>query len=142
MEKLDVVTSSVEETQLIAEKWVLQYLHKGSVLCLVGDLGAGKTHFVKGIAKAFGINPNEVSSPTFTLIQEYDSGKMPLYHFDCYRLKSYTEAMEIGAEEYLNGVGFCCVEWPERIEALIPEDSIWIEISHLNGNRRKIFQLR
>jgi|TARA_R100001015_G_C4467941_1_gene52594 tRNA threonylcarbamoyladenosine biosynthesis protein TsaE len=126
----------VEETIRVGFEFGKQ-LEAGDVVCLDGDLGAGKTHFVKGVASYFGINPEKVSSPTYTLIHEY-SGELPVYHFDCYRLKHEQEALEIGAEEYFYGDGVCLVEWPKRIEGLIPEEAIWIEISHLSDSKRKI----
>lgn len=114
-----------------------QQLQRGDVLCLDGDLGAGKTHFVKGVASFFGISPEKVSSPTYTLIHEY-SGTIPIYHFDCYRLKSEQEALEIGTEEYFYGDGISVVEWPKKIKELLPEEAIWIKISHISGAKRKI----
>lgn len=134
----DVVTisKSVEETIRAGYEFGKQ-LKPGDVVCLTGDLGAGKTHFVKGVASYFGITPEKVSSPTYTLIHEY-SGELPVYHFDCYRLKSETEAIEIGAEEYFYGEGVCLIEWPEKIGSLIPEDAIWIQISHLPDQKREL----
>lgn len=129
-------SSSVDETIHIGFEFGKQ-LTPGDVVCLAGDLGAGKTHFVKGVASFFGIEPEKVSSPTYTLIHEY-SGDTPVYHFDCYRLKHEQEALEIGAEEYFYGDGVCLVEWPEKIDGLIPEDAIWVELSHLPENKRKI----
>lgn len=112
-------------------------LKPGDVVCLEGELGTGKTHFVKGVASFFGVEPENVSSPTYTLIHEY-SGSVPIYHFDCYRFKNEQEALEIGAEEYFYGEGICLVEWPEKIKSLIPEEAIWIKISHLSDYNREI----
>lgn len=131
-----ITSSSVEETQQAGFRFGEQ-LKPGDVVCLKGDLGAGKTYFVKGVSSFFGIEPEKVSSPTYTLIHEY-SGELPVYHFDCYRLKSEQEALEIGTEEYFYGEGVSLVEWPEKIEGLIPEEAIWIEITHLPDNKRKI----
>jgi len=133
-----MITNSVEESMNWAENWAKENLISGSVVCLRGDLGAGKTHIVKSISKAFGVNPEQVNSPTFTLIHEYNSGKIPVYHFDCYRLKSTAEALEIGVEDYLYGDGICCIEWPERIEDLLPENRIEINITHLGNDKREI----
>jgi tRNA threonylcarbamoyladenosine biosynthesis protein TsaE len=133
-----MITKSVEETMFWAENWAKENLISGSVVCLRGDLGAGKTHIVKSISKAFGVNPEQVNSPTFTLIHEYNSGKIPVFHFDCYRLKSIAEALEIGVEDYFYGDGICCIEWPERIEDLLPENRIEISISHLGNDKREI----
>ena len=132
----EFTTSSVDETIRVGFEFGKQ-LNVGDVVCLDGDLGAGKTHFVKGVASFFGIKPEKVSSPTYTLIHEY-SGDISVYHFDCYRLNHEQEALEIGAEEYFYGDGVCLVEWPDKIESLIPEDAIWIEILHLSVNKRKI----
>ena len=133
-----MITKSVEESMNWAENWAKENLVSGSVVCLRGDLGAGKTHIVKSISKAFGVNPEQVNSPTFTLIHEYNSGRIPVYHFDCYRLKSNAEALEIGVEDYLYGDGICCIEWPERIEALLPEDTQTISIDSLEDNIRSL----
>jgi tRNA threonylcarbamoyladenosine biosynthesis protein TsaE len=109
----------------------------GDIICLEGELGAGKTHFVKGFVKAFGIDPALVSSPTFSIINEYEGG-MPVYHFDCYRLENPQEALEIGAEEYLYGEGVSIIEWPERIRHILPDEVMWIEITTVNNTTRKI----
>lgn len=111
-------------------------LTSGDVVCLKGSLGAGKTHFVKGMAEGLGIAQEEVHSPTYTLIHEY-AGDPPLYHFDCYRMESPKEALEIGAEEYFYGDGICVIEWPERIESLIPPDAFWIFIEAPDKKTRK-----
>lgn len=129
-------STSVNETIRIGFEFGKQ-LQAGDVVCLDGDLGAGKTHFIKGVASYFGVDPEKVNSPTYTLIHEY-SGSIPVYHFDCYRLKSEQEALEIGTEEYFYRDGVCLVEWPKKIEGLIPEEAIWIEISHLSDAKRKI----
>lgn len=109
----------------------------GDIICLKGELGAGKTHFVKGFVQAFGISPDAVSSPTFSIIQEY-SGSLPVYHFDCYRLENPREALEIGAEEYLYGEGVSIIEWPERIEAILPEKVKQIQITPISNTTRKV----
>ena len=109
----------------------------GDIVCLYGELGAGKTHFVKGFAEAFGILPASVSSPTFSIIQEY-AGTVPVYHFDFYRLETAQEALEIGAEEYFYGDGVSIIEWPERVGALLPGDVKEIHITSINNTTRKI----
>ncbi|WP_340105884.1 tRNA (adenosine(37)-N6)-threonylcarbamoyltransferase complex ATPase subunit type 1 TsaE [Rhodohalobacter sp. 8-1] len=109
----------------------------GDIICLKGELGAGKTHFVKGFVTAFGISPEAVSSPTFSIIQEY-SGTLPVYHFDFYRLENVQEALEIGSEEYFYGEGVSIIEWPERVEAILPEDVKQIHIASINRSTRKI----
>jgi tRNA threonylcarbamoyladenosine biosynthesis protein TsaE len=110
MDKL--ISHSEEETMAIARRFAKE-VKAGDVVCLTGDLGAGKTQFVRGFVQVFGLPADIVSSPTFTIINEYN-GKLPVYHFDCYRLEHYSEALEIGAEEYFYGDGVCIVEWPDK----------------------------
>lgn len=129
-------SKSVEETIDYGKNFGKE-LKPGDIVCLEGDLGAGKTHFVKGIASYFGIEKEKVSSPTFTLINEY-FGDIPIFHFDCYRLKSEEEALEIGMEEYLYGEGVSVIEWPSKIQNLIPDNSIQIEIKHSGKSKRSI----
>lgn len=131
----ELTSKSPEETISLGQEFA-QDLQVGDVVCLKGELGAGKTHFVKGMAEAFGINRQEVQSPTFTLINEYP-GTTPLYHLDCYRMESPNEALEIGAEEYFYGEGVCVIEWPERIEPIIPPEAIWITIDSPDKETRK-----
>ena len=99
----------------------------GQIFCLNGDLGVGKTVFTQGFAKGLGIEEN-VNSPTFTIIQVYEEGRIPLYHFDVYRIGDTEEMYEIGYEEYFFGEGVCLIEWSKLIEELIPEEAINIEI--------------
>lgn len=129
-------SNSVKETIEFGRKFA-EELKAGDVVCLEGDLGAGKTHFVKGIASGFGIDQEKVNSPTFTLINEY-YGEIPIFHFDCYRLKTIQEALEIGIEEYLYGEGVSVIEWPSKIKELIPEYAIQIEIKHEGTSERSI----
>jgi tRNA threonylcarbamoyladenosine biosynthesis protein TsaE len=131
-----MLSSSIEETILFGKQFA-ERLQPGDVVCLDGDLGAGKTHFVKGIASFFVVDPTEVSSPTFTLINEYH-GSVSLYHFDCYRIKNEQEALEIGTEDYLYGDGISVVEWPEKIRNLLPPKSVWVNISHKGEHEREI----
>lgn len=129
-------TSHTPEETIAIGKAFSSELKAGDVVCLNGELGAGKTHFVKGIAEGVGFDQNEVHSPTYTLIHEY-VGELPIYHFDCYRIESPQEALEIGVEEYFYGKGVCVIEWPERIESLIPPEAIWIDIEAPDKNTRK-----
>ncbi|MCI6857702.1 MAG: tRNA (adenosine(37)-N6)-threonylcarbamoyltransferase complex ATPase subunit type 1 TsaE [Eubacterium sp.] len=92
----------------------------GQVFCLYGDLGVGKTVFTKGFAAGLGIT-EPVSSPTFTILQVYDEGRLPLYHFDVYRISDPEEMYEIGFDEYLEGEGVCFIEWANLIEDLLPD---------------------
>ncbi len=102
-------------------------LTPGTVVCLEGDLGVGKTVFVKGVAKGLGIS-EPVSSPTFTILQEYREGRIPLYHFDAYRIEDPEEMYEIGFEDYFYGDGVCFVEWASQIREIIPKDAVTITI--------------
>lgn len=136
MIKKPFVSSSVSETIDYGLQLGKQ-LNPGDVLALRGDLGAGKTHLVKGIAMALGINREVVHSPTYSLIHEY-KGTIPLYHFDCYRMKSVNEALEIGAEEYMYGDGICVIEWPEIISSILPKEVIWVDITTTGETRRSI----
>jgi len=130
------ISSSEKETEAIAEEFA-ETIKPGDIVCLYGDLGAGKTQFVKGFVKAFGLSGNEVNSPTFTIINEYE-GSVPVYHFDCYRLEDEEEALEIGAEEYFYGNGVCIIEWPERILGVLPDSRKEIQLKHIAKNRREI----
>jgi len=102
-------------------------LRAGDIVTLDGDLGAGKTHFTIGIGNALGIK-EYITSPTFTIVNEYTSGNIPLYHFDAYRLASGDEMYEIGFEEYLNKNGIMVIEWADIIEDILPKDRIEVRI--------------
>ena len=120
-------------------------LEAGSVIALQGGLGAGKTHFTKGLAQglAQGLTEGadnsqagmEVTSPTFSLVNEYRGGRLPLYHFDFYRLDSEDEVLRIGWDEYLDEDGIVVVEWPDKFPGLIPSDVTWISFEHDDGAR-------
>ncbi len=115
-----------EETFRVGEI-IGQKARPGMIFCLNGDLGAGKTVFSKGVARGLGIT-EPVSSPTFTMIQEYTGGRLPLYHFDVYRIGELEEMDELGYEDYFFGQGVCLIEWSSRIDELIPEEAIRITI--------------
>ena len=117
------------------------HLTAGDVVALYGDLGAGKTHLVKGIARALGVPDDAVSSPTFTIVHEYD-GALPIYHLDAYRIEHPDELYELGYEEYFYGEGVCLIEWPARIEALVPDDALRLRLTHRGADRRLIEKVR
>ena len=100
---------------------------KGEVYCLSGDLGVGKTVFTQGFAKGLGIK-EAVNSPTFTIVQQYEEGRMPFYHFDVYRIADIEEMEEIGYEDYFYGEGVCLIEWAELIEELLPRNRTMVMI--------------
>ena len=127
---------SVDETMRIGRTFGEQ-LVAGDVVAMIGDLGAGKTHFVKGIASAHGVDPDTVSSPTFTIAHEY-SGRIPVYHLDLYRLEDTSELLRSGADEYIGGNGICLIEWPEKAESLLPQSTFLVRIIHGGDDTRDI----
>ena len=112
-------------------------LRGGEVLALEGDLGAGKTQFVKGIAAGLGCRGG-VTSPTFTLIHEYAGGSLPLYHFDFYRLESEDEVLRIGLDDYLGSGGVVVIEWAGKFAALLPKETRWFRFRAGEGETREI----
>lgn len=109
-------------------------LEAGDVVALTGDLGTGKTALTKYIAEGLGVK-EEINSPTFTIIKEYKSGRLPLYHFDVYRLGSGDELLDTGAEELLDGDGVCVIEWADIVADVLPADSLVVSLSY--GSREK-----
>lgn len=131
MDSLDLKTNSPEETRRIAGA-LAGILEEGDFLALEGDLGAGKTCFVKGLARGLGA-PGGVTSPTFSLIHEYLGGRLPLYHFDVYRLRRPEELEGLGYEEYFYGDGVCAVEWSDLIGSYLPADRLLLRFSREGG---------
>ena len=131
----NVIIRDETETKKFATD-VAQTLKKGDVIALVGDVGTGKTTLSKYIAEALGITET-ITSPTFTIVQEYHSGRLPLYHFDVYRVDDIEEMYRIGYEEYFYGEGVCIVEWADIVEEIIPEYAkvIFIEYGEDEGER-------
>lgn len=119
-------TTSPEETEELGQR-LASTASPGDIVCLSGDLGTGKTVFVKGFAKGLGVS-EPVVSPTFTIVQEYREGRLPLYHFDVYRIEDPEEMEEVGLDEYFYGDGVCLVEWAGLIEDLIPENALEVVI--------------
>jgi tRNA threonylcarbamoyladenosine biosynthesis protein TsaE len=130
-------TASVRETMTLGAE-IAERLACGAVLALHGDLGSGKTHFVKGVAQGLGIPPTSVRSPTFTILSTYEDGNRPLYHFDAYRVQNPDEFVELGFEEYLHDDGLTCIEWADRVADLLPPDAIHIQFHHLDPSKRRI----
>ena len=127
------------ETKKFGEDLAKQ-LKAGDVIALIGELGTGKTALTKYIARGLGI-PCEVTSPTFTIINEYKSGRLPLYHFDVYRLAKADEMYELGYEEYFYGGGVTVVEWADKIEKLLPKGSITIRMSYARGEFERVYDV-
>lgn len=121
-------------------KELAQKLKPGDVVALIGDLGTGKTTLTKSIAEGLGIT-EMITSPTFTIVQEYTEGRIPLYHFDVYRLCDLEEMYELGYEEYFFGQGVCVVEWADQIMEIIPEDAVIIRITYGAEDEERIYEI-
>jgi tRNA threonylcarbamoyladenosine biosynthesis protein TsaE len=131
------LTKSAEETQK-AGRDIADFLIPGDVVCLTGELGAGKTTLIKGIAeKLGGINPQEVTSPTFTYLHTY-LGSFPLHHFDLYRLSSPEQFLSLGFSEFLGEGAICCIEWPEKIPGELFFSKVCIDLEYLSDHERTI----
>lgn len=117
-------------------KELAENLEAGDVIALIGNLGTGKTALTSYIARGLGIK-ERVNSPTFTIVKEYRNGRLPLYHFDVYRVNDYDELFNIGADEYFYGKGVCVIEWADLIEEILPENTkfIYIEYGEAEGER-------
>ena len=129
------VTNSAEETRALGEK-LASGLKPGDVVLLKGELGAGKSELTRGIARGLGVTET-VTSPSFTILNVYESGRYPLYHFDWYRLESAEELYELGMDEYLGGDGIAVVEWAERCPEAIPETYMQIGITATGEEQRQ-----
>lgn len=132
-------TNNVNETIKLAEN-ISAFLKKGDVICLTGDLGTGKTHFSKGIAKGLKVSEN-ITSPTFTIINEYRSGTLPLFHFDVYRVNDTNEILDIGFDEYIYGDGVTLIEWANLIEEILPDNFLHIKIEKTAIENERKFTL-
>ncbi len=129
---MEKISKSVKETESIAFEYA-KTLNKGDVIILSGDLGAGKTHFVKGVARYFGFIG--VTSPTYAYLNVYDNF---IYHYDCYRLSCGEDAERLGLTDYFNGDNICIIEWAENIEDALPETVKTVRIEKLGDDERKI----
>ncbi len=129
-------TNTEAETLALAESFANR-LSGGEVICLRGDLGAGKTVFSKGLCKALGVTEH-VSSPTFCLVNEYQGENFPIYHFDLYRIEDIDELYEIGFSEFTGGEGIAIIEWPQRAEEMLPKKRMEVNIDRAGEDRRKI----
>lgn len=135
MKKIQI--DSLQGLKAAAAEFVNE-MASNKVFAFYGEMGAGKTTFIKAICQQMGVVEN-ITSPTFSLINEYQtqSGDL-IYHFDCYRLKSIREAFDIGAEEYLYSGNYCFIEWPEKIDELLPNNSIVVRILNIGDNQREV----
>ncbi len=132
---MEFITHSPEETEKIGEA-LAKSLQPGTILAYRGDLGAGKTAFTRGLARGLGCKET-VTSPTYTIVNEYLGGRLPLFHFDMYRLASSDDLWDIGWEDYLEREGVCAVEWSENVQDAM-EDAITVTIEKLGENTRQI----
>ena len=123
---MEFVTHSPGETRALGGR-LADALWAGAVVAFTGDLGAGKTAFVSGMARALGVE-ERVTSPTFTIVNEYEGGRLPLFHFDMYRLGDADELFHIGWEDYLARGGICAVEWSENVEEAMEDDAVRVAI--------------
>lgn len=133
---VDFISTSVRQTERLGVR-LGRLLQVDDVVCLAGDLGAGKTALARGIGRGWGTTLR-VTSPTFTLINEYprpEDGRI-LYHIDCYRLHGEADIMTVGLEDILDARGVVMIEWPERIEVYLPEDCFWVALEYLTPTRR------
>lgn len=133
---MKLLSHSVEETHQIGKR-LAQLLLPGDVLLMLGDMGAGKSELTRGIARGLGVM-GYVTSPTFTILQVHSDGRMPLYHYDWYRLESAEELYELSMDEYLYGDGVSVIEWPSRAEEAIPETYLEVELVPVGENDREI----
>ncbi|QDW27400.1 tRNA (adenosine(37)-N6)-threonylcarbamoyltransferase complex ATPase subunit type 1 TsaE [Pedobacter sp. KBS0701] len=135
---MDIEVNSLAELPVVAQQ-LSDFAGSEKVFIFEGDMGAGKTTFIKNFCKHLGIE-DVVSSPTYSIVNEYESPDGPVFHFDFYRIKDIREAYDLGYEEYFYGSGICLIEWPERVEELLPENYIKVEINVLAEDRR-LFKL-
>ena len=136
MGEMLTVTNSASETRALGEQ-LASGLRPGDTVILEGELGAGKSELARGIARGLGVKET-VPSPSFTILNVYESGRCPLYHFDWYRLESEEELYELGMDEYLGGDGIAVVEWAERCPDAVPEDCIRIRLEATGEETRRI----
>ena len=129
-------TASPDETRALGRR-LAEALQPGDVLLLYGNLGAGKSELTRGIAEGLGV-AGPVTSPSFTILNVYDDGRVPLYHFDWYRLESAEELYEMGMDEYLGGDGVAVVEWPTQCPEAIPETHLAVTLSPVGENEREV----
>ena len=136
---LGYVTNSEEETEALGAR-LAEQLGPGAVVAFTGDLGAGKTAFTRGLARGLGI-PDRVTSPTFTIVNEYEGGRLPLFHFDMYRLASSDELFDIGWEDYLAQGGVCAVEWSENVSDALEGGAVQVEICRGAAEDQRIIHI-
>lgn len=133
---MKIIVNNLQDTEKVG-KIISRHLAKGTVLCLDGDLGVGKTALTQFIAREFGVK-EYITSPTFTIIKEYE-GNLPFYHMDVYRIESEDDMYELGYDEYIYSEGVTIIEWSKKIEGILPKNRININIQRLDDSRRALF---
>ncbi len=136
---MDVVTHSPAETRALGAR-LARRLWPGTVVAFTGGLGAGKTAFISGMAEGLGVT-DRVTSPTFTIVNEYEGGRLPLFHFDMYRLGGADELFDIGWEDYLGRGGICAVEWSENVAGAIEPDAVRVSIAPGEAENERIITI-
>ena len=136
---MEFITNSEGETEALGVR-LAEALAPGAVIAFTGDLGAGKTAFTRGLARGLGI-ADRVASPTFTIVNEYEGGRLPLFHFDMYRLSSSDELFDVGWEDYLARGGVCAVEWSENVSDALEGDVIVLEIRRGESDGQRVIEI-
>jgi len=136
---MKIISKSVNDTLKIG-KAIAKNLKKADIVCLFGELGSGKTVLTKGIASGLGIKMSKVISPSFVLIRQYPASKIPLYHFDLYRLKAIEDILALGYEEYFFDEGITVVEWADRLKYLLPKEYLRIKL-YVRPDSQRLFEL-
>ncbi len=136
---MELLSHSPEDTEDIGAR-LAEQLEPGAVVAFTGDLGAGKTAFTRGLARGLGI-PDRITSPTFTIVNEYEGGRLPLFHFDMYRLGSADELFDIGWEDSLRRGGVCAVEWSENIADALEEDAVRVDIRRGASDQERVITI-
>lgn len=132
---MKIISKSVKETLKLGVS-LARHLEPGDIICLKGDLGSGKTALTKGIAAGLGIEKSKVASSSFVLIRRHQEGRLPLFHFDLYRMKSPADIACLGYEEYFYGDGVSVIEWVERLKCLMPKEHLMVKLTYCPGNTR------
>jgi len=140
--KQEIIIPSLDALDAAAEEFVA-LMGDETVYAFTGEMGAGKTTFINALCRALGVEDDPTGSPTFAIVNEYrsDTTAELIYHFDLYRLESVEEALEIGVEDYFDSGALCLLEWPERIEALLPDDTVIVDIA-VNSDESRTLTLR
>ena len=137
---MEYTTNSEAETEALGER-LGRVLRPGAVVAYTGDLGAGKTAFTRGLARGLGCG-ERVTSPTYTIVNEYEGGRLPLFHFDMYRLGGPEELYDIGWEDYLNRGGVCAVEWSENVSEALEGDTVRVDLRRGEGENQRHIAVR